>query len=373
MHSSRCPYGPAHEQPPRAWMPNRSFEQRDDELVVQHPAAVVDRGPRRSAAAGASEVAEDLQVRVAAPAVQRPQPASRAPGRGSGRCRPPPSARRPARPGSTRRSPGCRPPRGRPGRPGRARRPGRRTRSCRRRARVGTGWRTSSRRTTRTPGVCGPPTNLCGEKTTASLASTPPAAVSRIRIGTVRRGGRVVPDRQRAVPVQQRGDPGGVGQDAGDVRGGREAADPQRPVPASRAAGPRSSAGVDAAVRGPRRSRPPRPPTRARAARWSGARTGRRGPPAAAPGRRRARPAGDCRAAGSACPPPAVAPEPQKITRSSSVPPTARWITWRACSRSRVVRRPVRRALAVGVGVPGQHPVADRVLDEVRAPGPDAV
>ena len=37
----------------------------------------------------------------------------------------------------------------------------------------------------------------------------------------------------------------------------------------------------------------------------------------------------------------AVAPDPQKITRSWSVPPTAWWITWRACSRSRVVWRPV--------------------------------
>ena len=37
----------------------------------------------------------------------------------------------------------------------------------------------------------------------------------------------------------------------------------------------------------------------------------------------------------------AVDPEPQKMTRSSSVPPTARWIPARACSRSRVVRRPV--------------------------------
>ena len=48
---------------------------------------------------------------------------------------------------------------------------------------VGTGRRTSSRRTTSTPGVCGPPANLCGENTTASLTSTPPAVVSRIRIG----------------------------------------------------------------------------------------------------------------------------------------------------------------------------------------------
>jgi hypothetical protein len=37
----------------------------------------------------------------------------------------------------------------------------------------------------------------------------------------------------------------------------------------------------------------------------------------------------------------AVAPDPQKMTRSCAVPPTAWWITWRACSRSRVVWCPV--------------------------------
>ena len=37
----------------------------------------------------------------------------------------------------------------------------------------------------------------------------------------------------------------------------------------------------------------------------------------------------------------AVAPEPQKMTRSSSVPPTASRIIFRASSRSRVVCRPV--------------------------------
>jgi hypothetical protein len=45
----------------------------------------------------------------------------------------------------------------------------------------------------------------------------------------VRRGGRVVPDRQRAVAVQQGGRPVGVGQDAGHIRGGREAPHDQRP------------------------------------------------------------------------------------------------------------------------------------------------
>ena len=42
----------------------------------------------------------------------------------------------------------------------------------------------------------------------------------------VRGGGREVPERQRAVPVQQVGDRVGVADDAGDVRGRRERADP---------------------------------------------------------------------------------------------------------------------------------------------------
>jgi hypothetical protein len=37
----------------------------------------------------------------------------------------------------------------------------------------------------------------------------------------------------------------------------------------------------------------------------------------------------------------AVAPDPQKITRCSSVPSTAWWISRRASSRSRVVCSPV--------------------------------
>ncbi len=46
----------------------------------------------------------------------------------------------------------------------------------------------------------------------------------------VRGPGRVVPERQRPVLVQQAGDRVGVREDAGHVRRGREAADPQRPV-----------------------------------------------------------------------------------------------------------------------------------------------
>jgi hypothetical protein len=46
----------------------------------------------------------------------------------------------------------------------------------------------------------------------------------------VGRGGGIVPERQRAVRVQQRGDAPDVGDDAGDVRRRREGADLQRPV-----------------------------------------------------------------------------------------------------------------------------------------------
>ena len=61
----------------------------------------------------------------------------------------------------------------------------------------------SSRRATRSPGVPGPPMNLWGEMKTASLyASGSPGRVHLDR--DVRRGGREVAERQRAVLVQQR-------------------------------------------------------------------------------------------------------------------------------------------------------------------------
>src|SRR4029453_4473559 len=127
------------------------------------------------------------------------------------------------------------------------------------------------------PGVWGPPMNLCGEKNPASLSlwSPAPGALAAIRIGP-KGGGRVVPDRQRAVAVQQGGQAVGVGQDAGDVGGGREGTDQQ----------------------------PARPSSSSRRTSLATA---------------------------------AVAPDPQKMTRSCAVPPTAWWITWRACSRRRVV------------------------------------
>ena len=52
----------------------------------------------------------------------------------------------------------------------------------------------------------------------------------------------------------------------------------------------------------------------------------------------------------------------------SSSPPTASRMIRRASSRSRVVCRPVPRRLGVGVGVAGQHLVADEVLDERQRP-----
>ena len=102
--------------------------------------------------------------------------------------------------------------------------------------------RTSSRRTTRTPGVCGPPGNLCGDRKIASLWS------SRVRPGCgdanrhVGPGGGVVPERQRAVGVQQRRDRAGVGEDPGDVGGSGEAADPQRALSRTGRAGVSRSA-----------------------------------------------------------------------------------------------------------------------------------
>ena len=98
----------------------------------------------------------------------------------------------------------------------------------------------------------------------------------------VRAGGGVVPERQRAVGVQQGRDRVGVGEDAGDVRGGREAADAQRPVGVADElccqVGEVDVAVASAPITTRRRW------TRARAVRWSGARTGRRTPPAARSG-----------------------------------------------------------------------------------------
>ena len=137
---------------------------------------------------------------------------------------------RPARRGSTRRWPGCRPPRGRPGRRGTGARRGSTNATVPPPGTVGTRLRIRSRRTTRTPGVCGPPTNLCGDRNTASLWSRR----ARARLapsGSARTGRRRrSPRRTARRAVQQRGDRVGVGEDAGDVGGGGEAADPQRPV-----------------------------------------------------------------------------------------------------------------------------------------------
>ena len=87
--------------------------------------------------------------------------------------------------------------------------------------------------TASTPGVPGPPMNLCGGQENRVLAVD-----GAVRSRSARRhadfdiggGRRVVPERQRAVAVQQGGDGPGVGGDAGDVGGGREAADLERPV-----------------------------------------------------------------------------------------------------------------------------------------------
>ena len=76
MPRRRCPYGPAHEQPPRDWIPNRSLSSDDDVVVVQIAADPVrpdiadderhDRQPVEL------RVAEDLDRRVSRPALDRP-------------------------------------------------------------------------------------------------------------------------------------------------------------------------------------------------------------------------------------------------------------------------------------------------------------
>ena len=79
------------------------------------------------------------------------------------------------------------------------------------------GWRSSSRRTPSTPGVPGPPMNLCGREEHRVLVAPRLAGRAPHLDVDVRRGRGEVPERQRAVPVQQRGDRRRVGDDAGDV------------------------------------------------------------------------------------------------------------------------------------------------------------
>lgn len=62
-----------------------------------------------------------------------------------------------------------------------------------------------------------------------------------------------------------------------------------------------------------------------------------------------------------------VAPEPQKITPSSSVPPTQSRMMPRASSRNRVVRKPV-PDVSVCVGVERKHLVPVVILDEGQGP-----
>ena len=183
---------------------------------------------------------------------------------------------------------------------------------------------------------------------------------------------------ERAVLVQQPGDRVGVGDDAGDVA---------RPPRTSRSCSGRSAYRSSSRAqlgRGRCGRRRPRgwsttsaidsrqgsslewcsygpmnttgPLVGAGSARTAGSgRRGRRGSAA-----RGCRPA--CRSRRSR-------PEPQKITTVSSSPPTASWI-----DRAGVLAQPGglqagAAALGVGVGVAGEHLVADEVLDE-RAPGP---
>ena len=69
---------------------------------------------------------------------------------------------------------------------------------------------------------------------------------------------------------------------------------------------------------------------------------------------------------------PAVAPEPQKTTRSSGPAPTARAILALACSRSRVVRRPVVELSLWVLAYPGSTRV--RIASSTKSSArPDAV
>ena len=149
----------------------------------------------------------------------------------------------------------------------------------------------------------------------------------------VRAGRGVVPERERAMAVQQDRDRVDVRDDAGHVRRGREGADRR----AGRCAWRSSSCLEVAEVEPPvgaladRRRRPPSTP--ARAARSSGARTGRR----STTGRSVRAQRSSAERRGRACRSPPVAPEPQKSTTSSSAPPTAPWMMRRASSRNAVV------------------------------------
>ena len=230
-----------------------------------------------------------------------------------------PSARTRARRGSTRRCPASRLPRG-------SRRPGdttptsvRRTRSCRRTARSGRRRRNRWRFATSTPGVPGPARELVRGQEHRVLAGH----VDR----QVRAGRCVVPERQRTVPVQQRRDGLGVGDDPGDVGGGRERPDLER----RRGGAAPTRGGRDRRGRArPRGSCTTSAPDSRHGSSLEWCSYGPR--KTTAPLRSRAR------TSLSIAP---VVPEPQKITASSSLPLTAAWMIRRASSRSSVVSRPV--------------------------------
>ena len=64
---------------------------------------------------------------------------------------------------------------------------------------------------------------------------------------------------------------------------------------------------------------------------------------------------------------PAVAPEPQKRTTSSSVPPTALWMIARASSRN-VWSADLSPGFRVGICVQGENLTLDEVLDKGKRP-----
>ena len=71
MPSSRCPYGPAHEQPPRDWMPNRSLSSATTKLWCRYRPLGARHHERHDRQPLGVEVAEDLDVRLVLPRLDR--------------------------------------------------------------------------------------------------------------------------------------------------------------------------------------------------------------------------------------------------------------------------------------------------------------
>ena len=228
MASSRCPYGPAQEQPPRAWMPNRSLSTRDHEVMVQETLAVPDP-ERDDGQPGRLAAAEDLDSRAAGPAAQHVLPQLLLTG------------------GDQIGANGLLQRHGQAGPDG--------LDDCGRAALLAgdrvveitvadrvherhgaaAGYRrhpiadqlAAHDQDARRLRPAGELVRRQEDRVLVIISVRPRRADAD---GHVRPRGCVVPEGQRAVSVQQRSDRAGVGEDAGDVGGGGEAPDQQRPV-----------------------------------------------------------------------------------------------------------------------------------------------